>query len=324
MSKTRFTFDDWINGRITVLLKNGDLEGIEKAKAGTLPKKLYDKGFISQKVFRDISNEQVKAFHKAVEITTDTLFNDFKHQLEKAPAPVELLKTKKDELQSRIDSAKSYLKKKLYKGDADISGIDLLKYLLITKPELLLEANAIKSKPKIIHISNPSNIPDEHVRSRSVNFFTKMMTSSFKKLLPEDLLDDFPEEIEPFELDKLIYNELYDLTVAWHFLKSLDDIEIDYSGNDNKIIKAGLVDPEEVAKLFIENSPNTKSDYSLTEYIFVMKYARNNYQQSNVSQLIRDIKKDSDCPSLVKSNKDEKAIRNWIKFYDKKAGIERK
>lgn len=228
----KYTVKDWRHGKIALDYKNGNIKKISSCKKGKLPYKLYVNGLLNEVNYSLIKDDQKDAFFTAVDLTVNTLVEEFKTKLKKAHSSTDLLNLKIEELSNSFNNSKNHIKESVYSGDWDPTGIDFLKYVLIKYPESLLEKGAIDKKPSIIHLSNPSKIPDDNRRNRSETFFYQMIYTAFEPMLPEDTPK--PKGIESVDWKQLVSNDIYDLTVTWRFLKQIKQLKESIDGNTDQ------------------------------------------------------------------------------------------
>ena len=325
-TKFRYNFKDWLTGRIENEVKKGLIEEITLFRPGSLPYELYQSKLISEDDYRSIFNIQRKAFFQAIEQTSNALIRNFQLKISSSIDPDRLLSLKIEELEDRINSIKSHqLEKVLSKGFSD-DGLNYFNVLLILSPETLIEAGKITEKPEIILLSPTSSIPDDSISSRAIGFYAKLgrkfLTSIFSQINKEKFEDEDEDEGLFSDEWDFVFPLLYDNSVIYRYYQGL--VEIKNSKVELAEKRKSYPDGNKVAELFIEQSKNKQSEYTVDDYTFVMNFARDHSEEANVSELIRNIQNDDNCPNLVAKMEDTKAIRKWIKFYDKNAGIERK
>lgn len=315
MSKHRYTFEDWHSGKIAIDFRKGKIEEFKKCKKGNLVFKLYYDGLLSEEDYGKICQLKEKAFFNAVDLTVNTLFKHFEGQLKKVIDSDELLAIKIEELEEVIDKASRNTKKKVLSEEVDTSGMDYLTYLKIEYPEELIKSEIIKSKPKVIHLSNPSGIVDGNREYRNTKQFAEMISWVGESFFPDEY--ERPKGITGIDFDKYVTNKVYDLTVNWRLLKRLKNIEENPSSKDQSIAQNDFPDPKEIAKKFKKQSKTNDSPYSVKEYAFVMKYVRDNQDYDSIAALIRQIKREPNCPEKIKpENKADQSMRRWINFYN--------
>jgi transposase len=318
MAKEKYTFEDWKNGKIDKDFEEGRISEVVSKGLGRLVEKVHREGLIPKDEYRKIQKAQGRAFFIAVEKTVNKLTNLFKAKLDYAFEPKKLLDMQIKELNERIDNASRSHLKDVYSNRWQADGIDSDKYNEIMN---------VKNDSSIIHISNPSSIPDEEERERATIFYLQGFVTAIKPFFDEETLEELPEEAQPFNISEQVYNQIYDLTVKYRFLKRLEELRekgIDGTKKITSNTTKDLSDPVVVAKEFMKQAKNTNTPYSMKEYVFVMEYARDHQNENSISALIRDIKSHPKCPEKIKpKNKAKNSIRNWINFYDKYAGIER-
>jgi hypothetical protein len=136
------------------------------------------------------------------------------------------------------------------------------------------------------------------------------------------------------------YHEWWELQKTKHRLAShyLDYIR-SQTGNGNSSNAAKLYDAsntsekknsmaEIVAREIKERTKSHDDTYSKDDILFVVKFAEKNRDENNISELVRTIRKQPDCPKILKEKGfhkgvDTKPERRWIKHFDSKAGISR-
>ncbi len=326
MSQKKYTIKDWRHGQISLDYESNQIDGIDQVTKGKLPYKLYSKGLLSKEDYLEIKREQEDAFRIAVELTVKTLDDQFQKKLKSAPNPDRLLNIRIEELEEMFDNYKAHIKESVFAGEADTTGINFLKYVLIKHPEILLEKEAIDKKPSKIHLSNPSGIPDSNKRSRAIKFATESLVTVFSAALGKKEIEGLPKEIEPLHTQNLVYNKTYDATVTWNYLEKLRTIGKAGSNTDKTISQeeSSYPEPFNVAKKFkTERTKSGDDTYSISDIAFVMKYAKKYPDISNYAELIRKYQKDSECPANIKDIKYDTA-QNWITSYDDIAEIKRK
>ncbi|NGP75622.1 hypothetical protein G3570_03195 [Balneolaceae bacterium YR4-1] len=309
MSKKEYTFKDWKNGIIESDYQNGFIENVKSDDFGRLIDKVYKAGHVSEAELDKIKQAQQETFFNAVDITVNALIENFKESLRISPDPEALLLEEKKLLNDYLDNAPNHDYREVLKGGWSSSGINHRIYKLVEE---------LKGESTIIHIANPSSIPDDNLRERGLEHVAGLVNMVTEKLFPEV---DLPKSSEAFNLNNYVRNDYYHIAVYVKFLNELKDLEAPgVSSNTNS-----LLDPEDAANAFIKQSRNTRTQYSKEEYIHVMKYARDNPEVVSISKLIRDLKDHPECPQKIKpKGKAKNSIRNWIEFYDQKAGIKRK
>lgn len=318
MDKKTYTFEDWKAGKITHDFEEGNIDGVISTTYGKLEYQVYSKGYIPKREYLKIREEQKKTFFKAVNITLECLKKDFKKKLENSPVPEKLLELKVKELKDEIDKAKNHHLKKALTNEFILDGIEYPVYAFVQHLEFLKERD--QDYLNVIHISNPSKIPDDREHERGIKYWAEALGSIKDSYESEG---DFSKAMIS-GIQNYVSNPVYDLTVILKFLEEIKQIKDSKFGATGRVQSSKLPNPDVIAENFLRQSKNTNTPYSLEEYSYVMKFARDNKGVGSVSQLIRDLKELPECPQTIKpKNKAKGSIRNWIKYYDKNAGIER-
>jgi hypothetical protein len=330
----KYTFEDWQQGKIAQDYRKGKIaldvkEGtkrINSCKPGMLPLILYHHGLLSERDYQKIRNAQKKTFFIAVDFTERTLTERFKEKLSKAPNPKKLLDFKIKELRKIINNAPPHIQEAVYSKDWDESGIDLYKYLQIMDPYDFYSEGSINNCSVIIHLSKPSEVPSDAKNTRSIQSYYKLGPKILKSPMFKCGYLEYPPP-PPSELEKNVQNEVYDLTVTYRYLERLKQLQNSSQENSktkDTTCKDKLPDPYQVAREFKKQSKNKNTPYTIDDYAFVMKFARDNPNETFVTNLIKKITNHPNCPDKIRMKKDRKAERRWIDFYDTSAGIERK
>lgn len=318
--KKQYTFDDWKRGKVDADFEEGRIPQIISKGLGTLSEKVYREGLIPDKEYRKIEKAQMQAFFIAVEKTVNTLNNLFREKIDYSPNPDKLLDIQIAELKERVEDAPRYRLKDVYSGKWDPSGINSYKY-----HEIMNAADG----QSLIHISNPSGIPDDAGRNRILAFYVKSAVRIFEPFLSEERLQEIPIEAQPLDIGELIFNQIYDLTVVCKFLNDLEQLKKNGVESTNQITsgdKNDYPDPKVIAKEFKKRTKSKDKRYSVEDISFVMRYARDNPDEEYYSELIRNLRKEKKCPDILADKKEDNtnAERRWIKFYDERAQIVRK
>ncbi|GAA5522197.1 hypothetical protein LQ318_10615 [Aliifodinibius salicampi] len=313
MTKEKYTFKDWKTGKIDKDFEEGRIPGIKTKGLGRLVDKVNKKGLIYEEEYQKIKDAQKDAFFKAVRITVDALIENFKKTLIDSPDPEKLLSLQTELLEEYLESAPKHYYKKVLKGEWDSSGIDYKIYDLIVN---------LPDEPVVIHIANPSEVPDENIEQRAQQFSVDLITEIIEPILPNA---EKPENIRAFNLNEYVNNDFYHIAVYVRFLKRVKDLNPlinDKKKDETLEPNESYPNPKEVAKKFKKQSKNTKTPYTIKEYTFVMKHARDHRNEKTITDLISRIKNDPECPEKLKpKDKASRSIRNWIQFYDDAADI---
>lgn len=125
---------------------------------------------------------------------------------------------------------------------------------------------------------------------------------------------NFTDELRPIDKELLSYIEAKLEATQKLRKKVIEDETLQEPRTSTD--ESSLPPAHEAAQNFIEGAKTTNTGYSIDDYTFVMNYAREHADVTNVSKLIRDLRALKDCPAKLKNiDTEAKPERRWIKFY---------
>ncbi len=318
-----YSHEDWLKGYIRrdVELNVIDVTNFSSSDYSFhLLREMFENGFISEHDFRIIEKLTFDTFKQGSLLSIAVLTEKFKSIYDQAPYPDELIEFEVDDIEKRLGRIRSDIKKQVLEGkwsSKDITEIEVANYV------------TAKEQRRVLHISNPSPLPN----AENDNSIAEMLEATLKDLTNSFTGKSYKSEHTSLVVKKYLANhrnnELYDATVLKGYLKNLLDFKPNQHENKVRELKEkqGFPSPSIVAQKFIDQSKNKRTSYIKSDYEFVMTIAKENPDIKSYKELSSIARNHENSTENIKARKDSddyKTEMNWIKFYDKEAGIMRK